>query len=87
MIVAFTHREVRIINYKDYLCVSWFITVLPTVLLENTFYVPSFSRNLVSVSRLVKVGFSFLFENSTFSLSKNKAIIGYGSLIDGLYKF
>ena len=55
--------------------------------LENTFYVPSFSRNLVSVSRLVTVGFSFLFENSTFSLFKNKAIVGYGPLVDGLYKF
>ena len=55
--------------------------------LENTFYVPSFSRNLVSVSRLVTVGFSFLFENSTFSLFKNKTIVGYGSLVDGLYKF
>ena len=39
MIVAFTHREVRFINYEYYLCVSWFIAVLPTALLNNTFHI------------------------------------------------
>ena len=29
--------------------------------LEKTFYVPSFSRNLISISRLVTLGFSFNF--------------------------
>ena len=29
--------------------------------LEKTFYVPSFSRNLISVSRIVPLGYSFSF--------------------------
>ena len=29
--------------------------------LERTFYIPSFSRNLISVSRLVPLGYSFKF--------------------------
>ena len=35
--------------------------------LEKTFYVPSFSRNLISISKLVPLGFSFSFSNSGFS--------------------
>ena len=53
---------------------------------ENTFYVPSFSRNLISIARLVGFDFSFLFENSTFSIFKNKVFVGGGYLVDCLYK-
>ena len=48
--------------------------------LENTFYVPSFSRNLISISRLVPLGFSFSFSDSGFSLSNKSKVIGYGTL-------
>ena len=34
--------------------------------LERTFCVPSFSRNLISVSRLVPLGYSFKFSDYTF---------------------
>ena len=37
--------------------------------LEKTFYIPSFFRNLISISRLVPLGFSFNFTDSGFSLS------------------
>ena len=32
--------------------------------LEKTFYIPSFSSNLISISRLVPLGFSFNFTDS-----------------------
>ena len=48
--------------------------------LENTFYVPSVSRNLISISRLVPLGFSFSFSDSGFSLSNKSKVIGYGTL-------
>ena len=38
------------------------------LVLEMTFYVPSFSRNLISVTRLVPLGFSFTFQDSVFDL-------------------
>ena len=46
--------------------------------LEKTFYVPSFSRNLISISRPVPLGFSFGFSDSGFSLSNKSKVIGYG---------
>ena len=51
----------------------------------ETFYVPSFSRNLISISRLVPLGFSFTFSYSGFSLSNKSKVIGYGTLSDGLF--
>ena len=53
--------------------------------LENTFYVPSFSRNLISISRLVPLGFSFNFSNSSFSLFNKSKVIGYGILSVSLF--
>ena len=55
--------------------------------LEKTFYVPSFSRNLISISILVPLGFSFNFTDSGFSLSNKFKVIGYGALSDGLFIF
>ena len=37
--------------------------------LEETFYVPSFSTNLISISRLIPLRFFFSFSNSGFNLS------------------
>ena len=53
--------------------------------LEKTFYVPSFFRNLISISRLVPLGFSSNFTNSGFSLSNKSKVIGYGALSNGLF--
>ena len=53
--------------------------------LEKTFYVPIFSRNLISISRLVPLGFSFNFTDSAFSSSNKSKVIGYGALSDGLF--
>jgi hypothetical protein len=54
--------------------------------LENVFFIPCFSRNLISVSKLDVIGFSFWFINSTFSIFKCENFIGGGTKIDSLFK-
>jgi hypothetical protein len=54
--------------------------------LFQTLYVPSISRNLVSISKLDLEGYSFSFRNRRFSLFKNSFFVGSASLCDGLYK-
>ena len=56
------------------------------LVLEMTFYVPSFSRNLTYVSRLVPLGFSFTFQDDVFNLFYETNHIGTGILADGLYR-
>ena len=53
--------------------------------LFQTFYVPSVSRNLVSISKLDKAGYSFNFGNGCFSLFKQNLLLGSGILCDCLY--
>src|SRR3954462_4928949 len=55
--------------------------------MKDTFVVPSFRRNLVSVTVLDKSGFYCSFENGMFSLSKDSNVIGNGilSYYDNLY--
>ena len=54
--------------------------------LMDTFYVPSISRNLVSLSKLDIAGYSFKFGNACFSLYQRANLIGSGALYDGLYR-
>ena len=56
------------------------------LVLERTFYVPSFSRNLIFVSRLVPLGFSFTFQDNVFNLFYESNHIGTGIFVDGLYR-
>ena len=53
--------------------------------LFETFVLPSFRRNLISISSLDKFGFSCSFGNNKVSLYQNSNMIGSGSLIDNLY--
>ena len=48
--------------------------------LKEIFIVPSFRRNLVSISVLDKLGYTYSFGNSQFSLFLNSNIVGTGSL-------
>ena len=57
-----------------------------TLDLEETFVVPSFKRNLISVSCLDKCGCYCSFRNGMVSLYLNSNVIGTGSLTDKLYK-
>jgi len=47
--------------------------------------VPSFRRNLISISSLDKFGFSCSFGNNKVSLYQNSNMVSSGSLIDNLY--
>jgi hypothetical protein len=55
--------------------------------LDETFIVPSFRRNLISISALDKFGFSCSFGNRIFSLFHDSKLVGSGSLssCDNLY--
>ena len=55
--------------------------------LNETFVVPSFRWNLVSISVLNKFGYSCNFGNNKFSLFQNSNLVGAGSLsyVDNLY--
>ena len=57
-----------------------------TLDLEETFVVPSFRRNLISISCLDKFGYYCSFGNEMVSLYLNSKVIGTSSLIDKLYK-
>ncbi|KAK3040692.1 hypothetical protein RJ639_028388 [Escallonia herrerae] len=54
--------------------------------LVDTVYVPSMTRNLISVSRLDAYGYSFKFENKGFSLFLYSRVIGSCLLEGNLYK-
>jgi len=54
--------------------------------LNNVFYIPEFSRNLIFVSRLVPLGYSIKFNASGFDLLFKSTIIGNSVLNDGLFK-
>ena len=65
----------------DILCTGFYLD------LKDTFVVPSFRQNLISISYLDKSGYSCSFGNNEFSLSFNSNIIGTGSLLayDNVY--
>ena len=54
--------------------------------LLETFYVPSLSRNLVSLYKLNVIRYSFNFGNGCFSLFKHNHLIDTDIFCDGLYK-
>ncbi|KAK4395838.1 hypothetical protein Sango_1738100 [Sesamum angolense] len=54
------------------------------LVLEKTFYIPNFSRNLILVSRLVPYGYSFNFGDGV-ALFYNTHLFGNGTLSNGLY--
>ena len=54
--------------------------------LDETFYIASFRRNLVFVSRLDKSSYSCSFGNGKMSLFQYSDMIGISSLVDNLYK-
>ena len=59
---------------------SWVLSSGFILYWEKTFYVPSFSKNLIFVSKLAPLGFSFNFSDSGFSLINKFGIIGSGAL-------
>ncbi|KAI5335604.1 hypothetical protein L3X38_025737 [Prunus dulcis] len=53
--------------------------------LVDVVYVPTMTRNLLSVSRLVKSNLQFVFDDFGFSISKNKRVVGNGMIVDGMF--
>ncbi|RDX82701.1 hypothetical protein CR513_36471, partial [Mucuna pruriens] len=53
--------------------------------LFETFVVPSFRRNLISISSLDKFDFSCSFGNNKVSFYQNLNVVGFGFLVDNLY--
>ena len=55
--------------------------------LNETFFVPSFQRNLVSIDVLDKFGYFYSFGNNKFILFQNSNLVGTGylSYVDNLY--
>ncbi|KAK3007193.1 hypothetical protein RJ639_015489 [Escallonia herrerae] len=54
--------------------------------LLDTVYVPSMTKNLISIFRLDAYGYSFKFENKGFSIFLYSGVIGSGLLEGNLYK-
>ena len=54
--------------------------------LEKTFYIPSFTRNLISHSWFVSLGYSFEFYETFFLLFYKSSLIGNDILCDGLFQ-
>jgi len=68
-------------HFRLLLCIGFYLD------LKDTFVVPSFRQDLVSVSYLDKLGYLCSFGNNVFRLSFNSDIVGTGSLLvyDNLY--
>ena len=56
------------------------------IFLENTFYVSSLRRNLISIFSIHRLRFSFDFHNEKVKLIFNSQIVDYGILNDRIYK-
>ena len=53
--------------------------------LDNCYYVPAMSRNIISISCLDMVGFSFIIKNNTCSIYYCDIFYGDAHLSNGLY--
>ena len=70
------------------LAVGTYILTLPTRLvleLEDCYYVPSITKNIISISCLDKKGFSFIIKDNYCCIYLNDIFYGSAQLIDGLY--
>ena len=53
--------------------------------LENVYYVPAMSRNIISISCLDRIGFSIIIENNCCSIYLNDIFYCSASMLNGLY--
>ena len=53
--------------------------------LENCLYAPAICRNIIFVFRLDKIGFKFMIQNNSCSVSLNNVVYGVARLFNGLY--
>ena len=55
------------------------------LMLENCYYVPSFTKNIILVSCLDTKGFVFMFKNKSCSFYLNNVFYSEGTSVNGLY--
>ena len=70
------------------LAVGTYVLTLPSGLvleLDNCYFVPTITRNLISVSCLDKKGFSFIIKDKCCSIYLNEIFYGSAQLSNGLY--
>ena len=70
------------------LAVGTYVLNLPTGLileLENCYFVPSITKNIISISCLDKNGFSFIIKGQCCSIYLNEIFYGSAQLFNGLY--
>ena len=70
------------------LSVGTYELILPSglvLILNNCYYVPALSRNIISVSCLDKIGFSFVIKNNSCSIYFDKLFYGIAHANSGLY--
>jgi hypothetical protein len=70
------------------LAIGTYMLTLPSGLiiqLENCYYVPAISRNIISVSCLDKFGFAFIFKNNCCSIYLNDIFYATAQMNNGLY--
>ncbi|KAK8593576.1 hypothetical protein V6N12_045653 [Hibiscus sabdariffa] len=70
------------------LAVGTYVLSLPSGLnlnLENCYFVPSLTKNIISVSCLDKIGFEIIIKNNSCSFFYNNLFYGSAQLINGLY--
>ena len=53
--------------------------------LNNCYYVPAISRNIISASCLMAEGYKFIIENNGCSVYLNEMFYGYAPVLNGLY--
>src|SRR5438067_11287200 len=58
-----------------------------SLILEDVYFVPNLIKNIVSVSVLDKLGFTFLIRNGIFHVLHNDSYVSLGTLSNGLYVF
>ncbi|KAK8680799.1 hypothetical protein V6N13_109737 [Hibiscus sabdariffa] len=70
------------------LAVGTYVLSLPSGLvlnLENCYFVPSLTKNIISVSCLDKIGYEIIIKNNCCSFYLNNLFYGSAQLINGLY--
>ncbi|KAK8569291.1 hypothetical protein V6N12_007821 [Hibiscus sabdariffa] len=70
------------------LAVGTYVLSLPSGLnlnLKNCYFVPSLTKNIISVSYLEKIGFEIIIKNNSCSFFYNNLFYGSAQLINGLY--
>ena len=70
------------------LAIGTYILTLPSGLissLDDCYYVPTLTKNIISISLLIKNGFHLTFSNNGCSIMLNDVFYTYGTLCNGIY--